>query len=221
MVQTGFYDNTFTAGDSATSPIVKGGNLQISSNSLISTNTNGNIVSSVNGTGEFQVYTGATDSFRFNTTGAMRALKQPYTRSRPPSGVTDVTGDGTDYLIVFSSVSLNTGEYNTTTGLITCSELGTYIVRVKVDLAGILSTHTSLLLYMEGVTGSNTRNTNLWQCNPYKMADASGQLLICGCTQIVVSSTAMTRNVRLIVSGGTKVVDIGASGSQITIIKII
>jgi hypothetical protein len=54
------------------------------------------------------------------------------------TSVTNVTGNGTGYTILFDTVSRGTG-YNTGTGLFTCTVPGTYLIQTSFRMSNIIN----------------------------------------------------------------------------------
>lgn len=206
----GFINNDFSAVTSVTSPIVNGGNLQISSNSLISTNANGNVIWKPNGTGTIDVQTGGTSSMTINASGIVSMPKQPYFRASRGTAVSNVTGDGTDYTIVFPTSVIDTRSmYNTGTGVCTYVEQGEYCIKVILTLSGMTSSHTSLRCYISSSGG----NLDMFRCNPYNCVTAGGTFTFY-CNYNLNPNLSTTSDVHLIVSGGTKVVGIAHTSGR-------
>lgn len=115
----------------------------------------------------------------------------------------DVTGDGTAYLVIFDAESFDqNNNFDTATGLFTAPVTGKYLITANVGLAGLTSSHTAGNIYITA-GGSIIRNFY----NPAAMRDASDQMTMsisAICTMLATNTASIT----VVVSGGTKVVDI-------------
>lgn len=118
------------------------------------------------------------------------------------ANITNVTGDGTVYTIIFDSTALDAGtNFNTTTGAFTAPVAGNYLVIANVTLTGLGVAHTSALLSIS-CNGAITRN----QFNP--IASAVGGILTCSLSIIYPLPVSTTISATIQVSGSTKTVGV-------------
>jgi hypothetical protein len=139
------------------------------------------------------------------STGITKPL-QPSFHALRSATLTDQTGDGTIYAIVFNSENHDAGSnYNNTTGVFTAPVTGRYFLNATVYMSGLLSAHTFAALTMwNGTIGTTPIGREI--CNPW--ACSSGGLLSMSVSTCYQLSATNTVSVTLQVSNGTKVVDI-------------
>lgn len=119
------------------------------------------------------------------------------------ANITDVTGDGTGYTIIFNTESFDVGNnFNTTTGTYTFPVTGKYQLNVNVGVGGILVGHTQLLIQIS-VSGTIYQLLNV---SPFPIS-VGGDLVFCG-SLTVQASASDTAFVIAYATGGTKVVDL-------------
>jgi len=128
------------------------------------------------------------------------------------SALSNVTGDGTNYTdIVFDNEIFDqNGDYNNGTGIFTAPVTGRYYIFTGLTLTGLTSSHTRVVgynitsngqFYATDINGANARNSS----DEYSYAVS----FFCD------MDAADTCDTNLLVSGGTKVVDIdGDAGTD-------
>jgi len=124
------------------------------------------------------------------------------------STISNVTGDNTVYDIIYNTEIYDIGsDYNTSDGVFTIPENGTYFFSTGCKFSGLLSTHTGCQITISGA------NQGLWgtYCNPYN-SGYSGSFYI-RASGIVQADAADTITTKLAVFYGTKVVDIASYGA--------
>ena len=127
--------------------------------------------------------------------------------------LSNVTGDGTFYLVIFNSTSRNDSTiYNTGTGLVTVNRTGLWLFNTTLDQRGFLSTHTDGTILFEVNGGTQY---SVVQGNPFSQVGSSARLIQGGSSLIALTS-GDTVSVRYQVSGGTKVVDVAGAASRIS-----
>lgn len=136
--------------------------------------------------------------------GSLTVTSQPAFVAYPNATITDVTGDGTTYTLICNTAPVNVGTvYNTSTGTFTAPIAGTYLFNGSIGLSGLLVGHTELIIIV------NTSPLGAFRpvrCNPYTSSTSTIQCFPFSWTGTMSASGTMT--VQVLVSGGTKVVDI-------------
>ena len=126
-------------------------------------------------------------------------------------GQTDVTGDGTDYTLIFTSSEIYDAGGVFTTSTYTASVAGKAHLAFIIEAGPFASGHNRLLLRC--VT-SNRTNT-VWDCNPYSVTNDGGTGVSSynrWCGSIITDMDASdTATITLYVSGGAKVIDTGTA----------
>jgi hypothetical protein len=121
------------------------------------------------------------------------------------AGVTDVTGDATSYTVVFGTVPTNQGSYFDGTSTFTAPVTGKYSFSVSLLLLGCAAAHHHYRLNL--VTSNRTYNLVYDD-----LADASGIYIgghvVSGAVHCADMDATDTAYVTLIVSGGTKIIDL-------------
>lgn len=136
--------------------------------------------------------------------------------ARRNTPVTNVTGDGTAYTVVFTNVIYNiTSSYNNATGVFTAPVDGKYLITFSLMITGLTASHTS------GATDIATSSAGLstyagFAGNFGALRDATNVVRTNGSAHCFLSA-GDTVSIVLTVSGGTKVVDLfGSSASALT-----
>ena len=120
------------------------------------------------------------------------------------ASVTNATGDGTNYDIVFGSTVANVGAaYNTGTGTFTAPNTGLYHFDYSITIQSLLVGHTNLQVLLQG----SVNQYSSLIVNPYIMQNASGNLQLTGSVTIPMTA-ADTMKVRLSIAGSTKTVTV-------------
>jgi hypothetical protein len=146
-----------------------------------------------------------------NSNGRWLSLSGTFTTSpvfsaNVTSPITNVTGDGTAYNIVFGTAEINTGgNYNISTGIFTAPVTGTYQFNTTISLTGIGAGHTL------GLVELNLTPTDRILCltNPAAIQSPANTLVLSGsaCVQLAQSATC---NVTLTITGSTKTVGVSS-----------
>lgn len=141
---------------------------------------------------------------QISTSGYATNSAQPCFSAYLNTGVTNKTGDGTRYTVLFDTVSFdNTTSYATGTGLFTVPVTGHYIFMTSLVISGLTSSHTTGQIFI------NYPMDNVYQ-NFYNMS-SGGLLNIQTVTPILYLTATTTIGVALTVSGGTKAVSLTGS----------
>lgn len=181
-----YFDQAVKTSSSPSFTAATAGNINLATNSIITTNVNGNLVLQPNGTGQI--------------TTPVQAAFEVYASS----DLLNVTGDGTVYTILFDAERQDIGNnYNTGTGIFTASVSGFYLFSWQIQATGIAVGHTELTLQL--VT-SVTSYSNTY-INP-SLISPSGVFGI-GSSLTVYLAATQTAKINFTVSGSTSVVDLG------------
>ena len=130
--------------------------------------------------------------------------------ARKTSTASNVTGDGTDYTVIFDTTDANVGLcYDSTTGIFTAPDTDDYIFMFCITTGDIGSAHT--LADMKIVLGSGVTAHGFYG-NPYVTA-VSGKMQMSQCVGVMVTASDTVR-VSFTVSNGTKIVDVIGSASD-------
>lgn len=128
--------------------------------------------------------------------------------ARLTSTLSDVTGDGTNYTIVYDATDVNVGTcYNTSTGVFTAPTTGIYMFQVSTLLGNIDASHTGAVMKLQNTT---TSFDSLYAYdNPY-VHSSGGYLVYQGMFYFTPLSITSGNTIISIaaVANGTKTVDI-------------
>lgn len=144
-----------------------------------------------------------TDNLSILKTGSVTNTLQPAFLAYLSSTAVDVTGDGTNYDVVFNSeVFDQQANFNTSTGVFTAPVTGRYQFNASIYLLGLTASHTQATVYLRT---SNRDYITLF--NGANIRDSSNQAFI-PIAMLCDMDASDTAYIRVTVSNGTKVVDI-------------
>lgn len=118
----------------------------------------------------------------------------------------NVTGDGTNYTIVFDSVNINTGGFDTTTGIFTSPNNANYIINGAISLAGVTSSHISGILIVSTSIGNFTVDRANYAA--MRIAGVDSGAYSASFSAWANLTAGQTISVVIQVAGGTKVVSV-------------
>ena len=118
----------------------------------------------------------------------------------------DVTGDGTEYTVIFAHENFDQANNFDATSTFTVPVTGIYCLYVNLWLSGVLTAHTLGSLFIKN--GVNVVSKSF--VNLFDLAQSNGQATMFNYTTANLTA-ADTLTVRIVVSGSTKVVDIAAN----------
>lgn len=121
-------------------------------------------------------------------------------------GLTDVTGDGTDYTLVFSVETFDIGS-NFASNAFTAPVTGKYALNFKASIAGAASGHTSC-----NVKIVTTNRTYHAFNNPYtsKSGEDVSDVMVSCIADMTAGDTALCK---IVVSGGAKAIDLNQNSA--------
>jgi len=123
----------------------------------------------------------------------------------------DVTGDGgSAYTSIFNTELFEKGiSYDNTTGIATIDTSGIYWINVVLGLGDLTSSHTkyTIQVYVTNSGGSPIQTPFIRESDAWADSDSGGALYYSGGILLGLDTTNTVR-IRVIVSGGTKIVDI-------------
>jgi len=182
----------------------------------------------INGTGEFRIGVdddvsdafkisqgsalGTNDTFMMTDAGERRMPLQPAFLARRSTTVSNITGDGSNYTIIFDSEIFDqNGDYNNSTGYFTAPVTGRYFLNCACSLTGLTSSHT------RGVLFAVTSNGQFYieDLNVGAIRNSSNNFSFSGSCYADMDASD-TVYIGEIVSGGTKVVDVRGAATSLT-----
>jgi len=142
----------------------------------------------------------ATSNFLVDSNDIMTNTSQPAVLAYVHTPISNVTGDGTAYQVIFDSVPYQQGtNYNSGTGTFTVPVAGLYQVTGMITLTGLSASFTSAELNILSNAGTFSRQL----FNPGLIRDSGNNLSIVfsGIDQYAVGNTIY---IQITVNGGTK-----------------
>lgn len=162
------------------------------------------------GTADFSLASATGTLMTVQDTGAVNFALNPAFFAYPSGNITDVTGDGTTYTIIWNSTLYDIGSnFNTTTGTFAAPIAGKYIFSITCDMLQ-MSVATSSVILALVTSGGNTYRiiTNSFTGGIFPQYTASGSLTI----SLTAAETVTTT---ISVGGGTKTADVGGLSGAI------
>lgn len=193
------FNSRISTGTASIFSITSTGSVTVENSILQSSNA-----STVTGTGTFIESANAYESTRNPATTTKLIVNNEHTGffAQVTGGLTNVTGDGTIYTIIYNTeVQDFGGNYNPATGVYTAPYTGWYQFNASAFLNALTASFTSCAIYL--TTPSYEFQAN--QCNIGAIRNASNQ----ACLQIsrtIYMTAGQTCVAKVIVSGSTKTV---------------
>lgn len=160
---------------------------------------------------------GTNNALSIDTSGYVTLPLQPCVVAYPSGNISNVTGDNTDYTIIFNSTFVDrASSFNTGSGTFTAPITGVYRFSLVVAIFGMTSAHTQSKVTF----ATTTRNYDGGRCSPYAIRDVSGvcTLYTNGIADMAAGDTAVCK---VLVNSGTKVVSVaGGTGPIYTHLAI-
>ena len=143
-----------------------------------------------------------TERMRIDSSGAVTKPTNPAFLAHPSGTLSNVTGDGTAYTVVFATEVFDQGaDYATST--FTAPVTGRYQINVSLGIAGLTSSTTVVSL---NIVASN-RTFNVGYANPYACS-GGGTDFTMPASVIADMDAADTVHISITVANGAKVVDL-------------
>jgi len=163
-----------------------------------------NAIARFNGTGGKTIQAYTSNSPTMSDAGLFIAAGQPTVLAFLSGTVSDVTGDGTAYDIVFNTEIIDTtSSFNTSTGVFTAPVEGRYMITAVVSIDDAASGMT--VGYLGIITSS--RSYTIRTGDAGVIADANGQMTTSACV-IVDMAASNTAKIQYSIYNGSKAVDI-------------
>lgn len=151
---------------------------------------------------------GTNNTFRISSAGERTLPLQPTFRAIPSGTLTNVTGDGTAYTVVFATESFDIGSDFDGTSTFTAPVTGLYCLVVSVDWSSAFTFSSTIIQF--NVNGGNAYEVQ--RTDPSVAASSTDPT---GGGSFFISLTAAdTVTVVATASGGAKTVDILATNSR-------
>lgn len=150
------------------------------------------------------ILNGTTTCITTSSSGYVTQPVQPSFLAYNSATDSDVTGDGTEYTVIFDTeVRDRTSAYNNSTGVFTAQITGDYLLNARVLVSGLTTATTQFELKI--VTSNRTYN------NFELHAPANGDYKECELTVVADMDINDTAYVVIRVTNGTKVVDVNGT----------
>ena len=148
---------------------------------------------------------------KVTTSGEQTLPLQPCFSAVRSGAVNNITGDGTNYTMIFNDEKFDqSGDYSTSTGIFTAPVTGRYAFSSSIYILGLSSSHTSATITLV----TSNRSYIMDYFNPYNKGVVSGaQCTLNGSVAAVDLDAADTAYIRINVANGSKTVDINSGNS--------
>lgn len=138
--------------------------------------------------------------------GEMTNASQPAFRAYPSATLTNVTGDGTGYTVIFNTEAFDqNSDFNTGTGVFTAPVSGKYQLSTTIGLSDLTTSHTDALIQL---STSNWANDQVVRCNMGAILTNPTSFTASALKDMDAADTA---SVVVTVSGSTLTVDVTGS----------
>jgi hypothetical protein len=161
-----------------------------------------------------------TSTFKVSSGDILTATSQPAIKVQVNTVLTDVTGDGTNYVVVFDTVGFQQGSnFNTGTGKYTTPSAGIYFISYTLTLSGLAAAFTSGLI---DIIANGTAARKLFNPGVGFVAATTEYSVSDSVIASVGASSDIYLNIN--VAGSTKTIDIKAQNfgpySYMSIMKL-
>lgn len=147
-----------------------------------------------------------------NSSGQNNYPNQPSFLAYPSADISNVTGDGTTYTVIFNTILRNvSSSYNIGTGLFTAPLTGFYLFTSTLIIQGLTALDTNEQMWFQQ-SGSASRIYQVVDFNSSTLI-TSGLIYFNGSVLIPLTA-ADTVGVQILVSGSTKTVSVGGSDTR-------
>ncbi len=160
-------------------------------------------IGGADGGGNIALIAGGVQSLTMNSDGSVSNTVQPSILVAPSGTLTDVTGDGTNYTVVFATEITDQGGDFDGTSTFTAPVSGNYLVAFNTDMTGLTGAADDISMAI--VSSNRQVNTKLAYANyPATNLTASHSVVMDMDASDTITCTAQ-------VTGESKVVDINAN----------
>lgn len=158
---------------------------------------------------------GGSTGIAISANGEVSMAAQPCFLSRNNAAISNVSGDGTDYTMVFATEIFDQNADYDGASTFTAPITGRYILAVTINVEGMATNHTTFRLVL--VTSNRQYQLNRFDGGDHAdFAPSANPMAVNGC-MIVDMDASDTATVFIDVDGGSATVDInGSSGGETT-----
>lgn len=161
-------------------------------------------VSGVGSSGQVLTSNGAS---ALPTWQAVSSSASTYFSAHLTSTQSSVTGDNTNYTIVYDTAGTNVGAaYNTGTGAFTAPVTGFYAFNTVLQIQGITSSHNQV--FLQFVCSTSAHSANVFAVNPFAVQEGGATEIEMNGSLFCAMSSGDTMVVKIDVVGGSKVVNV-------------
>lgn len=147
---------------------------------------------------------GTNDVWRMTTAGERTMPLQPCFRAYSSVNLPNVTGDGSNYIVIFDSVSYDRGsDFNTATGTFTAPVLGVYIFVVNIQFSNLGAGNTQGVI----TVSSSSDLQVIYDMSSGTTRDANNNIMVSGSAMCLLGAGG-TATVTVAVFGGAKTVGV-------------